>query len=110
MTFSERMMDLLDQGMTASKEFAIKAGAVAQDLGERSVLMVEIKQLENKAQKFLGRLGNEVYKAFTERNQDSIERNAPEINSIMEELAKLSDALEQKESELRNRNIGKKFS
>ena len=103
MTFSERMMKLLDQGMTASKEFAIKAGAKAQNLGEQGVLMVEIKQLENKAQKFLGRLGNEVYRAFTELDQNNIERNAPEITPIMAELAKLREALEQKESELRGK-------
>ena len=103
MTFSERMMKLLDQGMTASKEFAIKAGAKAQNLGEQGVLMVEIKQLEGKAQKFLGRLGNEVYKAFVERDQNNIDRNAPEIASIMVELAKLREALEQKESELRDK-------
>jgi hypothetical protein len=99
MTFSERMMELLD----ATKDFALKAGAKVQDLGERGVLMVDIKQLEMKAQKLLGRLGNETYMAFAERNQESINRDAPEITSIMAELAKVRDAIDQKEAELRNR-------
>jgi len=103
MTFSERMMELLDQGIAATKDFALKAGAMAQDLGERGVLMIDIKQLEMKAQKLLTRLGNETYAAFAERNQESISRDAPEISAIMTEIARLRDAIDQKEAELRNR-------
>ncbi|MDR2923048.1 MAG: hypothetical protein LBU85_06885 [Treponema sp.] len=103
MTFSERMVEMLDQGIAATKDFALKAGAKAQDLGERGVLMVDIKQLEMKAQKLLVRLGNETYAAFAERNQESIGRDAPEIASIMAELAKLRSEIDQKETELRNR-------
>jgi hypothetical protein len=103
MTFSERMMEVLDQGIAATKDFALKAGAKAQDLGERGVLMVDIKQLEMKAQKLLTRLGNETYVAFAERNQESIGKDAPEISAIMGELVKLRDEIDQKETELRNR-------
>jgi len=103
MTFSERMMELLDQGIAATKDFALKAGAKAQDLGERGVLMVDIKQLEMKAQKLLIRLGNETYAAFAERNQESISRETPEIAVIMGELVRLRDEIDQKEAELRNR-------
>jgi len=103
MTFSERMMELLDQGIAATKDFALKAGAKAQDLGERGVLMVDIKQLEMKAQKLLTRLGNETYVAFAERNQESISGETPEIAVIMGELIRLRDAIDKKEEELRNR-------
>jgi hypothetical protein len=103
MTFSERMTQMLDQGIAATKDFALKAGAKAQDLGERGVLMVDIKQLEMKAQKLLVRLGNEVYMSFAERNHETIGRDTPEIASIMAELAKIKDSIDQKETELRNR-------
>jgi len=103
MTFSERMMELIDQGIAATKDFALKAGAMAQEWGERGVLMVDIKQLEMKAQKLMARLGNETYMAFAERNQESINRDAPEISAIITELVKLRDAIDQKETELRNR-------
>ena len=36
MTFVERMRELLDQGVQVSKEFAVKAGAKAQDLGAKA--------------------------------------------------------------------------
>ena len=103
MTFSERMKELLDQGLSASKDLAAKAGAKAQDLGERGMLMLDIKQLESQAQKALTRLGNEVYRSFTERDLTAIERDAPEFKAILEELAVIKEALDKKEAELKNR-------
>jgi len=103
MTFSERMKELLDQGVAASKEFAQKAGAKAQELGEKGILLLEIKQLEGQAQKLIGRLGNEAYKAFAERNQDSLEKSAPEVEALMAEIAKVRDAIERKETELKEK-------
>jgi hypothetical protein len=97
------MKDLLDQGWAASKDFAVKAGAKAQDLGERGLLMLEIKQLESQAQKILTRMGNEAYIAFVERDQATIEREVPEFKSILEQLAVVKDAIEKKEIELKNR-------
>ena len=103
MTFSERMKELLDQGMAASKEFALKAGAKAQDLGERGILMLEIKQLEGQAQKLLSKLGNEAYQAFAERNEESLDKDKPEIESLLADIAKIRESIEQKDSELKNR-------
>jgi len=103
MTFSERMKDLLDQGWTVSKEFAVKAGAKAQDLGERGLLMWDIKQLENQAQKLLARLGNDAYIAFTEHDQATIDRDTVEFRTTLEELAVIKDQIEKKENELKNR-------
>ena len=103
MTFSERMKDLLEQGWTVSKEFAIKAGAKAQDLGERGMLMWDIKQLENQAQKQLIRLGNEAYIAFTDKDQQVIDRETVEFKTILDEIAIIKDQIEKKEFELKNR-------
>jgi len=103
MTFSERMKDLLDQGWAASKEFAIKAGAKAQDLGERGILMLDIKQLEAQAQKLLTRLGNEVYKAFTEQDRNTIDRSETVFKNILDELSSIKEQVEKKETELKSR-------
>jgi len=102
-TFGDRMKDLLEQGWVASKEFAVKAGAKAQDLGERGLIMWDIKQLENQAQKLLTRLGNEVYIAFAEKDQASIDRESAEYRTILDELAITRDQIEKKEFELKNR-------
>lgn len=103
MSFSERMKEMLEQGWAVSKEFAQKAGEKAQDLSERGILMWDIKQLENQAQKLLTRLGNEAYIAFTDRDQEILERDAIEFRTILEELALVRDQIETKEIELKNR-------
>ncbi|MCL2265337.1 MAG: hypothetical protein FWC22_04770 [Treponema sp.] len=103
MTFSERMKDMLEQGWAASKDLAMKAGAKAQDLGERGMLMWDIKQLENQAQKQLIRLGNDAYAAFTDRDQQVIDRESVEFKTILNELAIIKEQIEKKEYELKNR-------
>ena len=103
MTFIERMKELLGQGVTTSKEFAVKAGAKAQDLGERGVMLVEIRQLENKAQKLIGRLGAEAYQAFIERGETSISAKNAAIKALLTDIAAAREAIEKKEAELESR-------
>jgi len=103
MTFSERMKELLDQGVTASKDFAVKAGAKAQDLGERGMLMFEIKQLESQAQKFIGRLGTEAYQTFTERGEETLSRDSLPVKTLLSDIAIIRESIEGKEAELKLR-------
>jgi hypothetical protein len=101
MAFSDRMKEVFDQGVAASKEFAVKAGATAQKLGEQGVLMLEIKQLETQAQKLVGRLGTEAYRAFAERREDTISADSAPIKTILSELALVKESIERKEAELK---------
>ena len=103
MAFSDRMKEMLDQGVAASKELAAKAGAKAQDLGERGVLMLEVKQLEGQAQKLIGRLGTEVYNAFVERGEETLTKNSPPIDAILSEIASARESIEKKEEDLKQR-------
>ena len=103
MTFGERMKEMLEQGWAASKDFALKAGAKAQDLGEKGILMWDIKQLENQAQKQISRLGSEAFTAFTERDQETIDRGAIEFRTILEEITAIKDQIEKKENELKTK-------
>jgi hypothetical protein len=103
MAFNETLKELLEQGLAASKEFAIKAGEKAQDLGERGILMLEIKQLENQAQKLLARMGTEAYLAFTERKQNTIDCEQVEFRTIITELGLIKEEIEKKEALLKDR-------
>ena len=103
MSFIERMKELLDQGVAVSKDFAVKAGAKAQDLGERGVLMVEIKQLESQAQKLIGRLGTEAYQSFTERGEETLSRESPPFKTLLSDIAVIRESIERKETELKLR-------
>jgi hypothetical protein len=103
MTFSERMKELVDQGAQVSKEFLSKAGAKAQDLGERGVLTLEIKQLEGQGRKLLERLGNEVYRILAEDAAESVCASDPVVKDILGELGSLKASIDKREAELENR-------
>ena len=103
MTFVERMRELLDQGVAVSKEFAVKAGAKAQDLGERGVLMLEIRQLESQAQKLIGQLGAEAYQTFTEKGEQTLSAESDTVKPILTEIAAARQSIEQKDAELKSR-------
>ena len=98
MTFGERMKEMFEQGALATKDFAVKAGAKAQDLGERGVLMVEVKQLELQAQKFISRLGAEAYQAFSERGETVLSRDSAPVEALLKDIAVLKDSIEKKEA------------
>ena len=103
MAFLERMKELLDQGVTVSKDFAVKAGAKAQDLGERGVMMIEVRQLESQAQKLIGRLGAEAYNTFTEKGEPTLSAESTPVKTILADIAAARESIEKKEAELQSR-------
>ena len=103
MAFIDRMRELLDQGVAVSKDFAVKAGAKAQDLGERGVLLIEVRQLESQAQKLIGRLGAETYNAFVERKEETLSAESNPVKSILSDIATARESIEKKEAELKQR-------
>jgi len=105
MTFGEKMKDLLEKGLDASKTIATKAGAKAQNLGEKGVLKLEIMQLEGQAQKLVSRLGAEVYTQFTEKGAQTVAVTDPAIGAILAELATVKASMEKREGELKQEKI-----
>jgi hypothetical protein len=100
MTFSERMKSVFEQGVEASKDIATKAGAKAQDLGEKGVLKFEILQLEGQAKKWVERLGAEVCRLFVEEGKESVSSNDPVVKGMLGEIVAARDAIERKEAAL----------
>ncbi|MDR1419234.1 MAG: hypothetical protein LBI86_02560 [Treponema sp.] len=103
MTFGERMKEIVEQGISVSKDLAVKAGAKAQDLGERGVLMLEVRQLEGQAQKLVGRLGAEAYEAFAERGVKTLAADTHAVRILLAELAQIRESIEKKNTELQSR-------
>jgi predicted Fe-Mo cluster-binding NifX family protein len=98
-----KAQDLGEKGYAASKKLAARAGAKAQELGERGVLTLEIKQLEGQAQKLISRLGNEAYKAFVERKVKTLSADMATIKTILTELDQIRQSIEEKEAELKKK-------
>ena len=86
-----------------SKDFAAKAGAKAQDFGDKGVKMIEVKQLESQAQKLIARLGTEVYNHFVERGEETLSRNNTPIEAILDEIASARESIEKKEAEIKTK-------
>ena len=99
MAFEEEVKDLFDQFIESSKGFAIKTGEKAKEMGERGMLMIDIKKAESKIQKLHCRLGEEVLRAFVDHDVDTIKRDDPVLEKILAEIALLSDSLDRMKAE-----------
>ena len=106
MSFSDRMKEIVDQGLAASKKLAVKAGSKAQELGEMGMLMFDIKQLEYQAQKLIARLGSEAYDAFVEKGMKSLSASRASVKLLLDEIAKVRETIEKKEKELNKKKAG----
>ena len=99
MSFSERMKELIDRGLVASRDFAKKAGEKAKELGEKGLLKIDIAQLESHAEKLIAKLGAEVYASMVDRNVETVSRDTAAISSILKEIEGLRASIEKKEKE-----------
>jgi hypothetical protein len=99
MAFSDKMRDLIDKGMAASKDLARKAGEKAKELGAKGALKLEIMQQQSHAEKLIAKLGNEVYSTLVEKDQATVSRNTPAIRDVLQEIEKVRDTIEAKQKE-----------
>lgn len=102
MTFGEKMKEFFEKGLETSRDIMAKAGAKAQDLGEKGVLKLEIAQLQNQAQKLLARLGTEVYTAFSEKNAETVSVSDSEIAALVAQITEVKKSIEKREKELKS--------
>ena len=99
MTFAEKMKDMIDKGVVASRDLAKKASEKAKELGAKGVLKLEIAQLESQAEKLVGKLGAEIYASLVDRKVATVSRDDPAIAGVLKEIEGLRTSIEQKEKE-----------
>jgi hypothetical protein len=97
MTFSEKMRDVVNKGMAASKEALAKATAQAQTWGEMGVLKVEIIQYRNQAEKLTAQLGAEVFEAFAEKGRKTLSAESPAIRDLIARIRDTEKAASERE-------------
>uniref|UniRef100_A0A7C3E5Q6 Uncharacterized protein n=1 Tax=Gracilinema caldarium TaxID=215591 RepID=A0A7C3E5Q6_9SPIR len=102
MSFGDRMKEYFGKGLETSRDLMAKAGAKAQDLGEKGVLKLEITQLQGQVQKLLGQLGTEVYTSFTEKGFQSVSSEDPEISALVAQISEVKKSIEKRENELKS--------
>ena len=101
MTLSEKIQDLMNRGMAASREAVSKAGTQAQVWGEMGVLKVEIIQYRSQVEKLSAQLGAEVYATFAEKGQKSLSAESPAVRDLIARIRDTERAIEEKEGRFR---------
>jgi len=99
--FWERMEQIVDKGVAASRELWGKAKDKAKDLSEKGILRYEIGQLERQAQSQLALLGTKVYDAFALQGRQSIAADAPEVAAAVAAISDIQRRVEEKEEAIR---------
>jgi uncharacterized small protein (DUF1192 family) len=94
--FVEKAKEYLDAGVRASKDMLTKAGAAAQEMGDKGVLKVEITQLKAKRKKQYESLGSAVYGALCIGGDKSITAKTKKISIMLEEIARLQALIDEK--------------
>lgn len=98
MTFSEKLKELLDQSIKASKEIAKQANDKAQQWGELGVIKLELAQLKNQSEKLTAKLGAEVYSVLVEKGQKTVSKESSAIKEIIDKIEEIEAQIALKES------------
>ncbi len=101
MDFKARMEDLIQKGISGTKELLGKAKEKAQDLSQKGILTFEIGQLERQAHTELSRLGTLAYDALVSRKQPAVYPEDLEVKKLLETVQNLKTRIEEKEEELK---------
>ncbi len=86
MDFVDTMKEYLDKSVKVSKEAIDKAGDAVQDFSDKSIIRIEIKQLESKNEHSFHDLGIAVYKLLSSFSDISINSSTPEIADILSKI------------------------
>ena len=100
--FLDKMKTYLDKGVEVSKEAVKTAGAKVQDFGDKSMTLIEVRQLENKIQQNLQELGKRVFDLFEEDMTRQITSDDEIIQKCLSDITSLN-----KEIDKRNEQLGK---
>jgi hypothetical protein len=90
---------ILDTTLNVSKDALTKAGNVAKDLSEKSVIRVELMQLERKLSKIYETLGKEVAAHFASQN-DTLSSQDTKIVAFLLEITRLTHDIETRQAQL----------
>lgn len=100
MSFLDKVKGAVDKGVEVSKDAFTKAGSAVQDFGDKSVLRIEIKQLESKIEKSMISLGNKAFESLSADPSVAISLENAEISEIVTQIKSYQKDIEQREAEL----------
>jgi hypothetical protein len=101
MAFPDKLRDMVNTGMAASRDIVSKATNQAQTWGEMGVLKVEVMQYRTQAEKLTAKLGAEAYAAFVERHEPSLAADSEVVRELVERITEIGRIVDEKEAAFR---------
>ncbi|MBR5866798.1 MAG: hypothetical protein IKZ04_02695 [Spirochaetaceae bacterium] len=101
MAFLEKMKEYFDKGIEVSKDAITKASGAVQDFGDKSVVKIEIKQLESKLNKEYISLGNQVYNLYLQNKDEPLSYDNAYVSGVLAEITRLTQEIEARKNSLK---------
>ncbi|GAB6091121.1 hypothetical protein [Spirochaeta dissipatitropha] len=101
MDFLTKMKESISVGMDGSRKFLERARHKMQDVGESSVLKLEIHQLENQLKQEYTSFGTQVYGMLSDGEKNSISLKTPELKENYGEIERVIDLIAEKKKLLK---------
>ncbi len=96
MDWKERFEQGLNSSLTASKRLFNDAKTRAREIGDQSVLSLEVRQLESRHADLLTKLGSQVYDLLVEQGQSTVTSRSAGVKETIEEIEQTRELLEEK--------------
>ena len=96
MDWKERFEEGLNSSLAASKKIFKDAKIRAREIGDQSVLSLEVRQLESRHADLLTKLGSQVYNLLVEQGQSTVTSRSAGVKETIEEIEQTRELLEEK--------------
>lgn len=106
MAFLDKVKEYFDKGIEVSKDALSKAGDAVQDFGDKSVVRIEIKQLESKLNKEYSSLGTQVYNLYSANKDEPLRFDDAHISGVLDEIQRLLNEIDARRNALQDDNSG----
>lgn len=99
-SFLEKLRSAIDSGVEVSKKGISSAGSAISDFGDKSVLRIELSQLNGRAEKIYAQLGKYAVETFLSQENSTLSAGDEKINSWLTEIKDLRAKIQEKEKAL----------
>jgi len=94
MGFWERMEEIINKGITTTRDVLDKARDKTKELGEKGSLKFQMMQLESQAEKRFAQLGSKVFELLVKEGKNTVSKSTEEIKSIIDEIKQLEEKID----------------
>lgn len=99
-SFLEKLRSAIDSGVEVSKKGISSAGSAISDFGDKSVLRIELSQLNGRAEKIYAQLGKYAVETFLSQENSTLSAGDEKINSWLTDIKDLRAKIQEKEKAL----------